>query len=131
MSETLWKICGAALLGAMLVAVLKKWGTDLASLLRIVSGVVLAVACFGMVTPVVAYLETLAEVSGLGAYLGVLLQVLCVAVLTHLCASVCRDCGEASLAAYVELGGRVEILLLSLPLMRELMDVVTSLLESA
>jgi stage III sporulation protein AD len=57
----------------------------------------------------------------------VLLRVLCVAVITHVAANVCRDCGEATLAGYAELGGKIEILLLSLPLIEGIVGTVIEL----
>ena len=63
-------------------------------------------------------------------YLKVLLQVLCVAFLTHICASICLDCGEGTIAEYVELGGKLEILILALPLMREILEIAARLTKT-
>ena len=50
-----------------------------------------------------------------------------VAVLTHICGEICRSCGENAAAAGVELGGKAEILLLSLPLIRKILSVAGEL----
>ena len=62
-------------------------------------------------------------------YAAVMLKGLGAATLTHICSSVCRECGRASLAEYVELAGRLEILLLCLPLISNLLQAASGLLE--
>lgn len=62
-------------------------------------------------------------------YLAVMLKGLGVALLTHVCSSICRDCGKGSLADGVELAGKLEILLLCFPLIIEIITTATTLLE--
>lgn len=130
MSELVFKSCGIALVAVTATLLLKKWGADFALLVKLAAGAALAALCMQGVTPIVAYLEDACEGTELVQYLRVLLQVLCVAFLTHICSSICRDCGEGTIAEYVELGGKVEILLLSLPLMRKILDIAAQLTKT-
>lgn len=59
-----------------------------------------------------------------------LLSSLGISLLTELCAGIARDCGEGSLAACVETAGRLEILLLSLPLIRQVLETALGLLSA-
>jgi stage III sporulation protein AD len=61
----------------------------------------------------------------------ILLKALGVAFLTETAASVCRDSGEAGLATWVETAGKLEILLLSFPLIRTVLDTVAALLGAS
>jgi stage III sporulation protein AD len=79
----------------------------------------------------------LSDLSGITASLGapdveaysLLLKALGVAFLTETAASVCRDSGEGTLASWVETGGRLQLLLLSFPMIRRVLDLVASLLR--
>lgn len=62
-------------------------------------------------------------------YLAVMLKGLGVALLTHVCSTVCRDCGRGSIADWVELAGKLEILLLCFPLIDEIVTTAVGLLE--
>ena len=127
----MFKACGLAVISAMLIMLLKKWGADHAVLLKVASGIALAAVCFGAVSPVVEYVRELGAVgeeSGLYESVEFMLRVLAVAVVTHICATICRDCGEATLASYVELGGKVEILVLSLPMVKQIIDLSVGML---
>ena len=60
-----------------------------------------------------------------------LLKALGIAVLTQCCAELCRESGESGVANGVELAGKVEILLLALPLIAEILSTARELLSLA
>ena len=125
MGELIFKVCGLAVTSAMLVSLLKKWNVDLSVYLKIGAGIALAAVCFGAVAPVVEYIRELAglyEDSGMVTSVELMLRVLAVAIVTHICANICRDCGEGTLGSYVELGGKVEIIILSLPMVKQIIE---------
>ena len=113
------------------IEILKKWGADLAVFAKIAAGVVLAAACIGAAAPFVGYVSELAafgDQDGILTAAEFLIRVLAVALVTHICANICRDCGEATLASYMELGGKVEIVLLSLPMVKEIISISVEML---
>jgi stage III sporulation protein AD len=87
----------------------------------------------GLVSTVLTYITDLATATGAseGEGWSLLLKALGVAFLTETAASVCRDSGETGLATWVETAGKLEILLLSFPLIRTVLDTVTELLGMA
>ena len=86
-----------------------------------------------LASTVLTYITDLASATGAleGEGWSLLLKALGVAFLTETAASVCRDSGETGLATWVETAGKLEILLLSFPLIRTVMDTVTALLGMA
>ncbi len=132
MNDGLVKLFGGAILGVMLIVILRKESPDSALTVKMVLGVMLALACIGTMTPVIEYIKEIGGSfggDGLSGAVEVLLKALAVSVLTHVCATVCRDSGESSTAYYVEMGGKIEILLLSMPLLRDMTDMALELLE--
>ena len=130
MSELLFKICGLALVSSMLILLLKRWGGEQATLLKITSGIVLAAVCFSAATPLIEYARELSGSVGdsmLSESVALMLRVLAVAIVTHVCSGICRDCGESALGNYVEIGGRVEIVVLSLPMIRRIIDLTVEM----
>lgn len=134
MSETLFKILGAALFCVFIMMILKRENAESALSLRMVAGVGLAIACVGAINPILSYIreigESLGADAGVADAVGILLKALGVSLLTHICATVCRDSGEGSVAQYVELAGKIEIILLSLPLVGEILDLALGLIEA-
>lgn len=133
MSDTVFKLFGGAILCVLLLVVLRRESPDSAISLRMVAGVLLAVACVNAMTPVIVYVNELASgllPDNLSGAVETLLKVLGVSLLTHISATVCRDSGEGSIASYVELGGKIEIMLLSLPLIKEIVGTALGLIDA-
>ena len=63
----------------------------------------------------------LASLTGAGEGISVILKALGISWVTSFAAELCRASGEGALAGYLEMAGRVELTLLSLPLLRELL----------
>ena len=61
---------------------------------------------------------------GLLSHLELLIKALAVSVACNLTSSVCRDCGESSLAEKAELAGKIAILSLSVPLAVQLLSLL-------
>lgn len=133
MSDTVFKLFGGAILCVLLLVVLRRESPDSAISLRMVAGVLLAVACVSAMTPMIVYVNELASglfPDNLSGAVETLLKVLGVSLLTHISATVCRDSGEGSIASYVELGGKIEIMLLSLPLIKEIVGTALGLIDA-
>ena len=133
MSEALFKLFGAAVLCTLAGLAVKKGSSDTALVLKMIGGVILAAAAVAMMTPIIDFVREVTEISlsdEMHEAIGVLLRVLGIALLTHICATVCRDAGEGSLAYYVELGGKLEMIICALPLFKKIIEVATGLLET-
>ena len=123
------QICMLAMAGVTVITVIKKWSSDFLPLLRIALTVVLTMAALTLISPLLSYLEQLTELSGTGGSAELLLKSLGVAWLTQCCADICRESGESGAANGVELAGKVELLLLALPLLNRVLEVVSELLS--
>jgi stage III sporulation protein AD len=134
MGDFLFKIFGVAILAAFAAVFLRKSSPDIATLLKICGGVVLASACIVRISPVLEYVNEICSAVSFGEEIsqsvGVLLRVLCVAILTGICSNICRDCGEMTIAQYTELGGKIEMLILALPLFESMLATVVELVGS-
>lgn len=67
--------------------------------------------------------------SGVGLEVETLLKALGIAALTQITADICRDVGEGTIAGQVELMGKMEIVLLALPLASQLLTLAKGLLS--
>lgn len=125
---TTQQICLLALLGVMALTVLKKWSPDLLPPLRLAVALLLLSGALVWLAPTVAYLRSLTAELEITDHAELLFKALAVALLTQLCATLCRESGENGIAEGVELAGKAEILLLSLPLLSRALELVLELL---
>ena len=121
------KICGGALLCAVAIVLLKSAKGEVLPL-QWTGTVVLCGAGLLLWQPVLVWLGELCTSCDVGEQAELLLKGLGVAVLTQLCADLCRQSAENALANSVEMAGRAELLLLCLPLLKELVQTAQTLL---
>ena len=83
------------------------------------------------ITPVLGEIRRLMESAGMNSVYGsVLLKTVGICFLCQFTADACRDAGQSSLAAKVELACKTAVLLISLPLFETILGLVTALIAS-
>lgn len=122
------ELSGVALLSVMMILLLREWRPTMAVPLRLGVVLLLTVAAVGLFVPVVSRVRALLSFAPEGALTAPLLRAAGVALISELSASFCRDLGENSVAEGVLLFGRLEILVLCLPLVDALIDIAGELL---
>lgn len=127
------KIGGIALTGLSALLILRAYKPEWAAFLRMAVTVVSLGLVLSLAGTVMDYVTDLTAATGAldEASWFILLKALGLAFLTETAASVCRDSGEAGLATWVETAGKLEILLLSFPLIRTVLDTVAALLGAS
>ena len=121
------KICMLAITGVAAAMIVKQWKSDFLPLLRLALTLLFAFAAVNAAAPLLNYLNTLMGQSGTPTYAVILIKALGIAVLTQCCGDICRECGENGIASGVELVGKLEILLLSIPLIHEILGLAQKL----
>lgn len=122
--------CMFALLGVSVALIVKQWKSDFLPLVRIAVLIGLGMVILASMAPLVTYLQGLIAQSGMQSTHGeILFKALGIALLTQCCADICRESGENGAASTVELTGKVEILLLCLPLLEEILSAARTLLS--
>lgn len=107
----------------MLILVIKQGREEFSPLVSLAVCAALFSVAITLFYPVIDYIREITSDSLLEPYAGTLLKALGVGLITQTTAEVCRDSGETAVAGKVELLGKAEIMLLSLPLLRELLSV--------
>ena len=128
MSE-IFKICASAVVSLFAVLILRQTGSPYGELAAVLFGICIMARVAVGISEALGYLRTLADGSLVQEHLSTLLKAAAIAFITDLTADICRDTGVGSLASYVELFGRCELVLLSLPLVSELLELAFALLR--
>lgn len=125
-----WKIVGLSLFLPLLFSVIKLWEPSFETSLRVGAAIVMGSLVLSLWRPLGGLLSTLSGFGGDEGILGErLLPCLGVSLLSGAVSNVCRDSGSASLSGYVEYAGRLEMLWLCLPLLREIGELAAGLVR--
>lgn len=121
---------GAGVIGAILSVVLKQYRPEFSIYISLVTGMIMLGALILLLSPVVESVLQLSELSANGfKYSELLLKSLAICYITQLASDSCKDAGESSIATKIDFAGRCAILLLSMPLFTELINIVKGLME--
>ena len=123
------KLVAVALVGAVCCVMIKEQRREIGLALSMSVGMLLlAMSLSGMETALES-VQTLGELAGLSSsVLLPIVKTVGIGILTNISAELCRDAGERSLAAMVEVGGSVAALLVALPLLSTVVMVITGLM---
>jgi len=126
---SIFQVVSVGILGVVLTIVLKKQHPEYAILLALVCGVVILLMVLPMLGEAIGFMRHLSNLAdGLGEYTGLALRVIGVAYMAEIGSSVCADANESAIAAKIDLAGRVIILVMALPVIADIISVVTGLI---
>ena len=126
---TIFQIVAVGIMGAVLSITIKKQSPEVALLITITASVLIFLMVLPMITEAVGIINHIGGLAdGQAAYVGLALRVVGVAYMAELGASVCKDAGESAIATKIDLAGRVIIMVMALPIVMDILNIITRLL---
>ena len=127
--EQVLQAAGLCLIGALLALVVKRGSPETALLLTLAAAAAVLLALGPAAAEVLAFLQELAEGSGVPAELfAPLYRIVGIGLVVRVGGGLCRDAGESALAGVVETAGAVCALASSLPLLRTVLELLLELM---
>ena len=92
-------------------------------------GILILIFSISQISGVINLLKDLANKANINSqFLGIILKITGIAILTEFTVSICQDSGESSIANKVDIGGKVMIITLSLPIISSLLETILKVL---
>ena len=123
------KVCALAVICTAVGVVVKQIKNEISFALRAAGGVLIFGIVLISLEPFFSFFDELGGFGGSEEYIGIMLRSLGVAMIAHVCAGICRDAGEGSIAGGVELAGKIEILILCVPLIRRILTYASEMIS--
>lgn len=125
----IFKIVGLGIVSTVLIVVLKNIRPEFALYISLVTGVVIFSMIIGELSYVIQTLSLLARKANLEfTYFSTILKIIGMAYVVEFGAQISRDAGEDSIAMKIELGGKILIMVLAIPILLALMDLILKIL---
>lgn len=118
----IYTICGAGICAVFAISVIRELKRDYAVWVVLAVCVVFTVYLIPRLDDAVAFMRELSAYLE-NTHADHVIRALGVTYLTSCAGDICRSAGEASIAGYIEQAGRIEIILLCIPLFRELAEI--------
>ncbi|GHU72347.1 stage III sporulation protein AD [Clostridia bacterium] len=121
-------LVGFGVTAALLTVAVRGQRPELAIVLSLAAGVSLILFLSGKLAGVIDVVRGLADMAHMpDGTVWLLVRVVGISFITEFAGQLCRDAGETSIASKVELGGRLLVLTLSIPVLVSLMQMMLAL----
>jgi stage III sporulation protein AD len=122
---TFYAILGSALMVTVLLIIVRKERPEIAVLLSVAAASLILTALIKNINQVLLVFNNLAVKTQLNlSYLKLIVKIVGLAYLAGFGAQICKDAGEGSMAAKIELAGKIFILSLGIPIMVGLLELI-------
>ena len=123
------QICGIGILAVSAMMLLKGAGYSQPQTVLLIVGLTVTSRVVVNLSEVVSFTLSISEGTGASEHIKLLLKAAGLAFLTDFTAGICRDTGEGSIAEYVEIFGKTELVVLMLPVVSELIELSFGMLN--
>lgn len=124
-----FKICAVGIVFAIICVLIKNYRGEFLIPVRLASTVVIFGVAVILISPVIKFLNSIMGQTLPLEYMEIILKTLAIAYMTQISGELCRECGENSIAFGIETVGKIEIVVLSLPLINNVLIMSKEFLE--
>lgn len=123
------KIIGVGLVALIIIVILKQYRPEFAMYVSLSAGVIIFALIFTKLSGIIEILKNLSSKASINnQFITLLIKITGIAILTEFAVSVCKDTGETAIANKVDLGGKVIIMSMSIPIMCSLLETIVQIL---
>lgn len=124
------KIIGIAISAVVIVIIIKQYKPEFAIYISLIASALILVLVLDKVSAIVTLLENLAnKMTGTSQeFLKILIKITGIAFLTEFAVSICKDAGESAIGSKVDLGGKLIIVAMSVPIISSMLETLLKIL---
>ncbi len=123
------KIIGVGLIALIIIIVLKQYRPEFVIYVSIIAGVIILILIMDKVSAIIDLLTSLSNKTVINnEFLVLLIKITGIAFLTEFSVSICKDSGETAIANKIDIGGKVLIISMSIPIIASLLETIIKIL---
>ena len=127
--EEIIKIIGIGLVALVIVIILKQYKPEYAIYVSIIAGIFILYLAMEKLSGIINLLQSISDKTYINKqFLGILLKITGIAIITEFAVSICSDAGEKAIASKIEIGSKVIIIAMSIPIISSLLEVIVEIL---
>lgn len=123
------KIIGVRLIALIIIIILKQYRPEFVIYVSIIAGVIILILIMDKVSAIIDLLTSLSNKTVINnEFLVLLIKITGIAFLTEFSVSICKDSGETAIANKIDIGGKVLIISMSIPIIASLLETIIKIL---
>lgn len=125
------QIIGIAIVALMIVIILRQHRPEFTIYVSIATGILILILVMDKLGGIISLLQNLSNRTNINSqFLGLLLKITGIAFLAEFAVSICKDAGESAIASKIDIGSKVIIVAMSIPIISSLLEVIIKILPS-
>ena len=127
--ESVIRIIGVGFIALIIIIITKQYKPEFAIYISLIAGIFIIYIIIDRLGEIINLLKSISERSGINnEFLGVLLKMTGIAILAEFAINICNDSGEGAIASKIEMGSKIIIISISIPIISSLLEVILSLI---
>lgn len=123
------KIIGIGLISLIVIIIIKQYRPEFAVYISLIAGALILVLVLDKMSGVINLLTNLANKTSINKdFIFLLIKITGIAFLTEFAVSICKDAGESAIATKIDMGGKVMIIAISIPIISSLLETIIKVL---
>ena len=123
------KIIGIGLTSLIIIIILKQYKPEFVIYVSILAGALILFFVMDKLAAIINLLNSLAQKANINSqFLGIILKITGIAILTEYAVSICKDSGESAIANKIDMGGKIIIIGISIPIISTLLETILKIL---
>ena len=119
------KIIGIAFIALIIIIMLKQYRAEYAVFISILTGVLILFLVMDKLTGIINLIQSIQDKYSINTqFIAILIKITGIAFLSEFAVSICKDSGEAAIASKIELGSKIIIISMSIPIISNLLEII-------
>ena len=125
------KIVGIGLVALVIIILLKQYKPEFAIYISLLTGVLILILIMDKLTGTVNLIQSIVNQSYINTeFITLLIKITGIAFLSEFAVSICKDAGEAAIASKIEIGSKIIIISMAIPILSSLLELILKLLPN-
>ncbi len=123
------KIIGIALIALIIIIMLKQYRPEYAIFVSLLTGALILLLVMDKLTGIINLIQSIQDKFSINTqFIALLIKITGIAFLSEFAVSICKDSGEAAIASKIELGSKIIIISMSVPIISSLLEIILKIL---
>lgn len=123
------KIVGIGLISLVIIMLLKQYKPEFAIYASILAGIIILALVMDKLTGIINLINSIASKASVNTkFIALLMKITGIAFLSEFAVSICKDSGETAIASKIELGSKIVIISMSIPIITSLLELIIKIL---
>ena len=123
------KIIGVGLISLIIIIIVRQYKPEFTLYVSLLAGALILIFIMDKISGIIDLLTSLSNKTAINnEFLSLLVKITGIAFLTEFAVSLCKDTGETAIANKVDMGGKIIIVSMSIPIISSLLETVLEIL---